>query len=296
MIELRLWRSFVTVAEELNFRRAAGRLNISQPALTKQIQDLEKRLGVTLFRREAHGVEPTEATIACVEMARVLIDQALALEAACKAAMHSADTQIKLGMPELFFREFMPSVLTKVRAQYPDMKLSMIDLHSFETVGAVADGKVDLGFARAPVREQSVVAKTFRRGRWLLIMPASHKLAAKEELEPADLCEEPLIFIPRRFNPEVYDGIIGEIESAGGRVEVAYHTQDPMIGVELTANGIGHCLAASFALNELPEGLVSRPINGLGAEPALDLVWRREGMRPVLRALIDALLDTGADG
>lgn len=288
MIELRLWRSFVAVAEELNFRRAAERLNISQPALTKQIQDLEARLDVTLFRRESHGVEPTEATRACLDQVRALIEQAASVEEAFHTAQRSAASQIRLGMPEFFFRTFLPSVLAQMRAEHPQARINMVEVNTFEMAGAVADGKIDLGVARAPVTEQSVVAKPFRRGHWMLVMPEGHKLAAKTELAPGDLCDDPLIFFVRRLNAELYDGVIGSIEAAGKHPEIAYHTQDPMIGVELAANGIGLCLAVSYAVSELPDGLVTRPINGFAHEPMLDLVWRRDRMTPALRALIDA--------
>lgn len=289
MIELRLWRSFVALAEELNFRRAAERLGVSQPALTKQIRDLEARLDVTLFRREAHGVEPTEATLACLDAARRLIDQALSVEAEFKATQRAAETVIRIGMPEFFFRSFLSGVLVKVRSRFPEAKVTMVELNTFEASGAAADGKIDLGIARTPVTEQNLIARPFRRGEWLLVMPAAHRLAARSELTAADLCDDPLIFFLRRLNPELYDGIIGAIESAGGRVDVAYQTQDPLIGVELASNGIGLCLAVSYALGALPEGLVARPVSGLGYSPELDLVWRRDRMTPALRALIDAL-------
>lgn len=288
MIELRLWRSFVAVAEELNFRRAAERLHISQPALTKQIQDLEARLDVPLFRREAHGVTPTEATLACLDRVRALIEQAAAVEAEFRATQRSAESQIRLGMPEFFFRSFLPGVLAHMRAEHPQAKVTMVEVNTFETAGAVADGKIDLGVARVPVTEQSLIAKPFRRGHWMLIMPDGHRLAARTELAPTDLCDDPLIFFVRRLNPELYDSVISEIEAAGKHAEIAYHTQDPMIGVELAANGIGLCLSVSYAVNELPEGLVTRPINGFANEPMLDLVWRSDRMTPALRALIDA--------
>lgn len=289
MIELRLWRSFVAVAEELNFRRAAERLHISQPALTKQIQDLEARLDVPLFRREAHGVTPTEATLACLDKARALIDQAVSLEAEFRASQRSAESQIRLGMPEFFFRSFLPGALAHVRAEHPQARVTMVEVNTFETAGAVADGKIELGVARVPVTEQNLIAKPFKRGHWMLILPNGHRLAAKTDLAPADLGDDPLIFFVRRLNPELYDSVIGDIEAAGRHAEIAYHTQDPMIGVELAANGIGLCLAVSYAVNELPDGLVTRPINGFQHEPMLDLVWRSDRMTPALRTLIDAL-------
>lgn len=290
MIEFRLWRSFVVLAEELNFRRAAERLHISQPALTKQIQELENRLGVPLFRREARGVEPTEVTLSCIETVRALLNQADAVEAQFSASKQSSDAKITIGMLEFFSRTSLPGVFQHVRNAFPEVKVSIVEMNTFETAAAVADGRIDLGIARAPVSEQNVVARPYKRGRWILIMPEDHRLAAKPEIAISDFGEDPIIFFLRRLNPELFDGVIGALETGGRKVEIAYQAQDPMIGVELALSGIGLCLAVSYALGELPAGLVSRPVAGLGFEPMLDLVWRRDRMTPALRILIDALL------
>ncbi|WP_428410459.1 LysR family transcriptional regulator [Hyphococcus sp.] len=290
MIEFRLWRSFVVLAEELSFRRAASRLNISQPALTKQIQELETRLGVALFRRESRGVEATEATLACLDAVRALLDQADAVEAQFTASQQSAESKITVGMLEFFSRASLPGIFQQVRNAFPDVRISIVEMNTFETAAAAADGRIDIGIARAPVSEQNVVARPYRRGHWTLIMPDNHRLAEKTEIALADLDGEPLIFFLRRLNPELYDGIISAVAEGGRKVEVAYHAQDPMVGAELALSGIGLCLAVSYAIQELPAGLVSRPVAGLGFEPMLDLVWRRDHMTPALRMLIDAML------
>jgi DNA-binding transcriptional LysR family regulator len=122
-------------------------------------------------------------------------------------------------------------------------------------------------------------------------MPAEHRLSEKTEIAPSDFGDDPLIFFLRRLNPELFDGVMAALETDGRRIEVAYQAQDPMIGAELALSGIGLCLAVSYAIEKLPDGLVSRPIAGLGFEPMLDLVWRRDRMTPALRSLVDALLE-----
>lgn len=288
MIEMRLWRAFVAVAEELNFRRAAQRLKISQPGLTKQIQELEARLDMELFRREPRGIVPTEPTLACLDDVRAFLERAQALEGQFTAARRSAATPIRLGMLEFFSRAYLPGVLQQARQSFPEARISVVEMNTYETAAAVADGAIDLGLSRSPVTEQDVIAQPFRRGRWVLIMPAGHRLAEKEELELADLGGDPLIFFSRRLNPELFDEVMGAIEAAGARPEIAYQAQDPVIGIELAAGGVGLCLAVSYVVHELPDGLVARPVRGF-TDPTLDLVWRRDRVTPVLRLVIDAL-------
>jgi DNA-binding transcriptional LysR family regulator len=296
MIELRLWRSFVTLAEELNFRRAADRLHISQPALTKQMQELEARLGVSLFRREARGLEPTEATIACLDAVRALLDQAQSLEDQFAASQQESDSVVRVGILELFSRAVLPAVLRHVRSEHPNARVSFVEMHPSETAAAVADGRIELGVARAPVAEQNVVARPYKRGTWVLVMPVAHRLAAKNALDVSDLGEDPLILFLRRLSPEFFDDVVAAIEATGRKAEIAYQAQDPMIGVELAANGIGLFLAVSHAVGQLPDGLVARPIDVLGVEPMLDLVWRRDRMTPALRSVIGAFSSEDIDG
>lgn len=295
MIELRIWRSFVVLAEELNFRRAAERLHISQPALTKQIQDLETRLGVALFRREARGVEPTEATVACLDAVRALLEQADAVEGQFGTTQRVSETRITVGLLEFLSKSVLPGVFRRVLGEFPDARISIIEMNPFETAAAAADGRIDLGIARAPVTEKNVVARPFRRGHWVLVFPDTHRFSGNEEIDISDLAGEPLIFFVRRLNPELFDNIIAEIETNGRRVDVAYQAQDPMIGVELASSGIGLFLAVSFAIEKLPDGLAVRPVRGISFEPMLDLVWRRDRMTPALRVLIDTLLENKSE-
>ncbi len=294
MIELRIWRSFVVLAEELNFRRAAERLHISQPALTKQIQDLETRLGVALFRRDARGVEPTEATIACLDAVRALIEQAEAVETSFSVSQQSSESKITVGMLEFVSKSLLPSVLRRMLAEFPELRISIVEMNPLETAAAAADGRIDLGVARAPVTEQSIVARPFRRGHWVLIVPHTHRLAGNEEVDVSALADEPLICFVRRLNPELFDSIVAQIEGNGRRVDMAYQTQDPMVGVELVLSGIGLFLAISYSIHDLPDGLKALPVRGISFDPMLDLVWRRDRMTPQLRLLVDALLESEA--
>ncbi len=200
---------------------------------------------------------------------------------------------IRIGALEYLAKGYLPRLMQIVRAEIPMARLSILEMSPAETASAAADGRIDLGIARAPVTEPNVVARPFRRGEWMLVMPRDHQLAAKAQVDIRDLGAVPLILFSRRLNPELYDAIVGAIAAAGVPAEIAYQTQDPLIGAELAASGIGLFLSASFAVPELADGLVSRPILSFGIEAMLDIVWRRDRMTPVLRSVIDALTSEG---
>ncbi len=290
LIELRLWRSFVVLAEELNFRRAADRLSLSQPALTKQIKELEDRLGVALFRREPRGVERTEAAEANIRAARALIASAERLERTFRAAEDAAAEQVLLGALSYITQRLLPPALAAARRTRPTMQVQVLDLTPIEAVAAAGEGRIDLGVALAPVKEPNVVAKPLVEGRWMVVARQTSDLPAEPRL--ADFDSDALILFARRNNPDLYDAIASKIAAQAPQARIAYHAQDPSAGVEMASHGLGLFIAASYVLPPLPEGLMARPVEGLGAQLALNLVWRHERMRPALRALIDGFEET----
>ena len=120
--------------------------------------------------------------------------------------------------------------------------------------------------------------------------PRGAKLPAAPAL--ADLDGRELVLFDRRANPDLYDDVAARLAAAAPRAAIAYHAQDPAAGVEMAAHGLGLFLAVSYALPPLSDALDARPLEGLGAPLTLNLVWRRDRMRPALRVLIDGFLDS----
>ena len=292
LIELRLWRSFVVLAEELNFRRAADRLGLSQPALTKQMKELEVRLGVTLFRREPRGVERTAAAEANLAAARHLIAAAERLERAFRSAEDAASEQVSVGALSYITQRLLPRALGAARHTRPTLQARVDDMTPIEAAGAAAEGRIDLGMALAPVTEANLVAKPLVTGHWTVVTPREADLPAEPAL--ANLDGQALVMFDRRANPDLYDTVAARLAASAPRATIAYHAQDPSTGVEMVAHGLGLFLAASYVLPPLPETLVARPLGGLGEPLTLNLVWRRDRMRPALRALIDGFLESRA--
>ena len=290
LIELRLWRSFVVLADELNFRRAADRLGVSQPALTKQMKELEDRLGAVLFRREPRGVERTEAAVAALPGARALLDAAARLERQVREAQDTTAGAVTIGALEYVARGMLPGAIARARGHEPTLRVTVQDMTLAAAEAAAADGRVDLGLAIAPVREPVLVAKPLVSGCWMVVMPSDHRLASDDSVPVEALAREPLILFARRAGPDRYDALVRMLEARAKGFTIAYHAQDPLVGPEMTASGVGLFLAASYVLPALPAALVARPVDGLGEPLTLCLVWRRDRMRPALRALIDGFL------
>ncbi|MEM8838079.1 MAG: LysR family transcriptional regulator [Pseudomonadota bacterium] len=290
MIELRLWRSVLILSEELHFRRAASRLNITQPALTKQIQDIEGRLGVRLFDRLDRQVRLTAEAEAIINDIRRLIDGAERLEAKLKSPDAQGGSTIRVGSLEYIAKRFLPDALTAFAASHPDIPVEIEDMTPAETIGALMEGRIDLGFLVLPVEEPSLVVRPMLKGRWSLIVPSDHRLAGRNEIPVGELANESLVFFARRINPDLYDSLKHRISATGIAPRISYHTQDPMMGPDLVKKGVGLFIVADYAVTgDLGDDLMLRPLSGFDAEISFGSAWRQGAMTPMLRSFVDLL-------
>ncbi|WP_031070168.1 LysR family transcriptional regulator [Streptomyces sp. NRRL WC-3742] len=279
-------RYFLAVAEELHFTRAAERLYVSQPALSKQIRALERRLGAELFRRDRHAVALTAAGAALLPHAgRVLAaweEGAAAVEAA-KAEQRST---LVVGMSTSPARGgLLPAVRSRFGAEHPQAVTRLRQVSWEDPTAGLAQGLVDVAFVWLPLPDEerygwTVVAEEPR----LLALPTAHPLAARAEIDFADLLDEPFLALPPSAGP-LRDHWLA-LEARGGR--------PPRIGAEIAGTeetyealiaGLGVCLVAegNAALLTLG-GVVTRPVRGVGRS-RYALAWRREdGERPLVRA------------
>ena len=283
------------LAEERSFRRAADRLGVSQPALTKQMQDLEGRLGVTLVRREPRGIELTEAASTELEEVRALIAAADALERSFRAAEAEASVELTIGAREYISRRFLPRAIQHARRSFPSLRAKVEEMSAVEAAAAAADGRVDLGIALSPVVEPNLVAKPVVSGRWMIVLPEGHGLAGGDRVPVEALSSEQLVLFARRLNPDLYDRLIATLDAKAAGFQIAYHAQDPSVGLDMVANGVGLFIAASYTLPALPGGLAARPLSGLGESLTINAVWRRDRMTAALRAVIDSLASVETD-
>lgn len=193
-MELRHLRYFVAVAEELNFRKAAERLRVAQPALSSQIKDLEGEIGVRLLDRNTASVRLTDAGRIFLEETRRTLQQAAAAIRAAQETAAGRRGRLAVGYSPLLLG-FMPAGLKRFGEKYPEVDVSLVELAMGEQVAAVAAGSIQIGFAIAgtlPVpaglKEASIVRSPVR-----LVVGRTHRFAKARRVALADLAREPLL-------------------------------------------------------------------------------------------------------
>ncbi|MGW1804286.1 LysR family transcriptional regulator [Streptomyces sp. NPDC002078] len=287
-------RYFVAVAEELHFTRAAEKLYVSQPALSKQIRALERQLGAELFRRDRHGVALTGAGEALLPHARRVLAAWEAGAAAVEAAKAAGRSTLVVGMSTSPGRGgLLPAIRSRFTAAHPGRMVRLRQMSWDDPTAGLADGTVDVAFVWLPLPEEeryawTVVAEEPR----LLALPESHPLAARPEIDFADLLDEPFLALPRsagrlRDHWLALDARAGRPPRIGAEVSGAEETYEALVA------GLGVCLVAAGNAPLISlGGVTTRRVRGIGPS-RYALAWRREDEhRPLVRAYAEACRET----
>ncbi len=202
-MDLRHLRYFLAVAEELNFRRAAERLGIAQPPLSSQIHDLERELGVSLFRRTPKGAELTEAGAAFLAEVPAVFERVDRAVRMAQRGGRGEVGQLRVGYTgSTSFNAIVPNSLRQFRRAYPDVELAVEELNSLELLDRLVHHRVDAVFVRASREPRVNVAMLpLPPESMVVVVPAEHRLAGRQALELRELEGEPLILFSRALGP-----------------------------------------------------------------------------------------------
>lgn len=197
-MDLRQLRYFTTLAETLNFHRAAERLHITQPPLTVAIRKLEQDLGVALFDREARGVRLTVAGQAAIGPAREALAAAERLRDAVRQGAAGLRGRLSIGFIGSAIGDLLPRIISPFRQAYPDVDLALEELNSVEIVRAIAARQLDVGLVRLPVMDSApVVTEVIERDELVVALPGHDALARRKTIALGALADRPFIL----YNP-----------------------------------------------------------------------------------------------
>jgi DNA-binding transcriptional LysR family regulator len=277
MIDLRRLRSFVAVAETLHFGRAAARLHISQPPLSRQIQQLEQEIGTLLLRRNKRHVELTEAGAhLLVDARRMLTDVELMGERARRAAL-GAIGQLTLGFISAVDYSILPGVLRAFRETYPRVTLDLRELTSDIQLRDLRTLRIDAGMLLAPVDDASLMTLPLLREPLVAALPAVDPLARRgRRVSLSALSTRPFILFPRSNAPGLHDMITDFCRSAGFAPRVAQEAIQMQTIVSLVSAGLGVALVPASLMDLRRPGVVYRPLHEPSPKMTVALAWRRD--------------------
>ncbi|MET7430819.1 LysR family transcriptional regulator [Streptomyces flaveolus] len=291
-VDSRLLRSFLAVAEEGSLVRAAERVYVSQPALTKQIRQLETRLGVRLFERSRTGMALTDAGR---ELARRAPDVLAAWDDALRAARAAgrrAARVLRVGFVASAANEATPAIVAEFARRRPGWRAELRQAAWTNPSAGLADGEVDAALLRLPFPGQDAlrVEVLFSEERWVAL-PSTHRLAERTEIAFRELWDEPFVAAP----PETgawRDHWLAAGEREGRPVRIGAVTEQPDDWLSAIASGYGVALApASAARFYARPGVVYRPVTGV-SPTRVAVAWPpADDRNPVVRDFVRCCLD-----
>ena len=304
-MELRHLKYFVAVAEELNFSRAAGRMYLSQPALSQQIRKLEQELGVALFYRSKKHVALTEAGQVLLEGARrvlVLVEQTTreAREIGGVEARH-----LRVGFPEYANHTPIADALQTFRRRYPYVELEEHETftlqETLQQIDKLRRGTLDIGFMLRPEEDENLEVEQVLNIELVAALPAGHPLAGRDEISLRELSDERLILFSRGFHPRSYDYVVACCRGAGFEPKVVQRKEPQLYSgaatYRMVASGIGvGIVARPMVSGHRQHGVVFKPLRD--PSPALELVaaWWRDNLSSNLQSFLEIVRELTTEG
>jgi DNA-binding transcriptional LysR family regulator len=288
-LEMRYFEYFVAVAEELNFSRAAARLNIAQPPLSQQIQRLESKIGVKLFVRTKRKVQLTEAgTIFLEEAYRTLAQAESAVKTAQRAARGEVGSLV-VGFVGSSAYGFLPGAVRAFRERFPDVELKLKELTTVEQVAALKAELIDIGFLRPPIFEDELKQEPVQKEPFLIALYEKHPLAALAAVPPQKLVNEPFILVPPTLAPGFYEQMVSICAQAGFHPRKVQEAIQFHVIVSLVAAGLGIAFVPSSIQTFQRSDVVYRPLQNVTIQAEIVAAWRPNSSSVVLQSFLQVV-------
>lgn len=289
-MDIRQLRGFLVVAEEANFGRAAERINLSQPALSRQIKSLEEEIGFELFDRSAKAIRLTDAGRTYEADVRQMLRD---LDEAGRLGREIANGQsghLRIGIFGSAILDFIPEVVSRFRKAAPNVRISLRLLDKDLQIEALRRGQLDIGFNRLVPEEPDIMVERVRSEPLLFATRIDNPLARRHEVAIEDILDEPLILYPSGVRNSLVNKVHALFEQVGAAPRVAQDVPDPTTALALVAGGMGSAIMPrAVSRLRLPD-IRFLPFRAAGAAHInLACLYMREHRPPALESLLDMI-------
>jgi DNA-binding transcriptional LysR family regulator len=288
-MDLRQLRYLVAVAEERNFTRAAERLHIAQPPLSRQIQQLEAEVGAELIDRAARPLKLTPIGHLVYEQAVQMLRRAQDLRSMIERARAAGGRRFVIGFVASTIYARLPQLIRELRATAPYMDLVLQEMVSLDQIAALKEGRIDVGFGRIRFDDPSVRRIVLREEKLVAALPAAHPLAENGgPISLTALATAPLIVYPREPRPSYADQVLALFRDYGLSPTIAHEARELQIAIGLVAAEEGVCVVPESVQKSRVDDVRYREL----VEPAVSPIimsCRIDDRSPELRVMADVI-------
>lgn len=278
--------TFVAVAEELNFHRAAERLRMAQPAVSRIVLELEERLGVKLLERTTRRVRLTESGRYLLEEALAIIARAETAENTVRLLASGTKAILRIGYTTIAGHALVPDVVREFRKSNPDVRLELTYLTSPVQRDRILEDEIDLGFIQGHFQSSEIESRLVARHRLVALLPPGHPLAARAELTISELAGESLVMGTSAEWPTFRRILVDTFQRAGHVLSVAQEASS-LIGIlGLVTAGVGITVFTGVPRFCGSDAIAARPI-ATDTVVETHLAWRRKGLSDAMRHFVE---------
>lgn len=286
-MEIRQVRCFVAVAEELHFGRAARRLSISQPPLSRTIQQLEEDLGARLLERTRRHVELAPAGRAFLVRARRILAEADAAAREAREVASGREGSISVSFVGSAMYSLLPRVLREMRSRFPGVSIELHEMATDAQVAALLDRRTQVAFVRPGIVHPHLRSEVLLREPLLLALPASHPSARRRSVPLSDLSADAFILFPRQTRGSLGNRVLDLCAAAGFAPRVVQEAMEMQTALGLVAGGLGVAVVPGGVRRLAWPGVVLRSMPRPVPDIELALASRLDESSPVVPRFLE---------
>ncbi len=291
-LELRHLNYFLAVAKDLHFRKAAERLYISQPGLSRQIKQMEEDLGIQLFERHNRKVVLTKAGNYLKNELSIHLKQLDDIINHAKLLHDGKKGQLKLGYVGSAMQQIIPNLLLKYKKAHPDVIFSLNEIDNQKQIEDLLNFKIDIGFVRLENTPSTIAKKVVLKDTFCLVLPKSHKIDENNFKRLSQLQQEPFILFDPEYSESYYNKVLQVFQGSGFTPQISHLTIHASSIYKLVENNFGISIVPKSLINENVKGVKFIELHKIKQRTELSVVWNKNNRNPLLihiLSLIDKL-------
>lgn len=286
-LELRHLNYFLAVAEDLHFRKAAERLYISQPGLSRQIKQMEEDLGLQLFERHNRKVVLTKAGLYLKNELNVHLKQLDDIIHHAKLLHDGKKGQLKLGYVGSAMQQIIPNLLLKYEEDHPDVVFSLKEMDNQKQIEDLLNFKIDIGFVRLEHTPSTILKRPVLKDTFCLVLPEPHHIDASNFKNLSQLKHESFILFDPEYSESYYNKVLQIFRDNGFSPSISHLTIHASSIYKLVENNFGVSIVPKSLTNGNVKGVKFVELNKIRQRTELSIVWNRENRNPILIEFLD---------
>ncbi len=295
-LELRHFRYFLAVAEELHYRKAAEKLFISQPGLSRQIKQMEELLGVQLFERTKKSVLLTAAGSYLKGEMEFLFNHLALVQKQLKLIGDGASGEIRIGFLGSAIQNVVPQLLLQLSKSHPDVKTSLEELNNNAQVNSVLKDTLDIGFVRLERVPKNLLIHPVYEDTFSLVLPTSHELNEANFEGVQVLAEEDFILFAQDYSPLYFSTVMSICEDAGFTPKVSHKSVHAQTIFKLVENHLGIAIVPTALQYGFKMDVKFIELQKIPQRATLSVIWKEDNRNPALAPCMDLLLGKQTNG